>query len=177
MSIGTNIKNLREDRKLTQEQVAEAMGISFQAVSSWERDEYKPDTEKLIKLAEVFDVSVSAIAEEKQKAFKTKETIYDWKHMKTYVKTTARNLQLSDTLKAIDFAVAAHEGQTRKKAPLTQHLGISPDNFLIEPYIAKGELKPGDQYLLCSDGLTDMVSEGEICKILVREENSKLNYT
>ena len=116
MSIGTNIKNLREDRKLTQEQVAEAMGISFQAVSSWERDEYKPDTEKLIKLAEVFDVSVSAIAEEKQKAFKTKETIYDWKHMKTYVKTTARNFKLENTLKSVDYAVAAHEGQTRKKS-------------------------------------------------------------
>ena len=38
MSIGNNIKALREERKLTQDQVAEALGISFQAVSSWERD-------------------------------------------------------------------------------------------------------------------------------------------
>ena len=58
------------------------------------------------------------------------------------------------------------EGQTRKKAPLTQHLGISPENFLIEPYIAKGELKHGDQYLLCSDGLTDMLTNFEIDEIL-----------
>lgn len=58
------------------------------------------------------------------------------------------------------------EGQTRKKAPLTQHLGISPENFLIEPYIAKGELKHGDQYLLCSDGLTDMLTNFEINEIL-----------
>ena len=36
MSIGTNIKSLREERKLTQEQVAESLGITFQAVSSWE---------------------------------------------------------------------------------------------------------------------------------------------
>ncbi len=116
MSIGTNIKCLREERKLTQEQVAEALGISFQAVSSWERDEYKPDTEKLINLAEFFDVSVSAIAEEKRNAFKTKETIYNWEHMKTYVKTTARNLKLPNTLKAVDFAVKAHEGQKRKRS-------------------------------------------------------------
>ncbi len=47
MSMGTNIKTLREERKLTQEQVAESVGVSFQAVSSWERDEYKPDTDKL----------------------------------------------------------------------------------------------------------------------------------
>ena len=69
MSIGTNIKSLREERKLTQEQVAEALGVTFQAVSSWERDEYKPDTDKLIKLAEIFDVSVSALAEERHKTF------------------------------------------------------------------------------------------------------------
>ena len=116
MSIGNNIKALREERKLTQDQVAEALGISFQAVSSWERDEYKPDTEKLIKLAEIFDVSVSAIAEEKRNTFKTRDTIYDWEHMKTYVKTSARNYKLSNTLKAVDFAVAAHEGQNRKRS-------------------------------------------------------------
>ena len=50
MSIGTNLKALREERKLTQDRVAEALGVTFQAVSSWERDEYKPDTDKLIKL-------------------------------------------------------------------------------------------------------------------------------
>lgn len=116
MSIGINIKSLREERKLTQEQVAEELGITFQAVSSWERDEYKPDTEKLIKLAELFDVSVSAIVEEKNRAFKTRDAIYNWEHMKTYVKTTARNFKLRNTLKAIDYAVEAHEGQKRKKS-------------------------------------------------------------
>ena len=116
MSIGTNIKRLREERKYTQEQIAEALGISFQAVSSWERDEYKPDTDKLIRLAELFDVSVSAIVEDKQKIFKTKEAIYNWEHMKTYVKTTAKNFKLHNSLKAIEYAVEAHEGQKRKKS-------------------------------------------------------------
>ena len=116
MSIGSNIKALREERRLTQEQVADALNISFQAVSAWERDEYKPDTDKLIRLAEFLDVSVSAIAEEKHKSFKTKQAIYDWEHMKTYVKTTARNFKLRDTLKAVDYAVEAHEGQKRKRS-------------------------------------------------------------
>ena len=116
MSIGTNIKSLREERKLTQEQVAESLGITFQAVSSWERDEYKPDIVKLMRLAELFDVSVSAIVEEKRKTFKAKETIYNWEHMKTYVKTTARNFKLKDTLMAVDYAVEAHQGQIRKKS-------------------------------------------------------------
>lgn len=58
-----------------------------------------------------------------------------------------------------------------KKAPLTQHLGIDPEEMLIEPYIAKGELRRGDQYLLCSDGLTDMVSNFEIADILLETED------
>ncbi|MCR5278125.1 MAG: helix-turn-helix domain-containing protein [Lachnospiraceae bacterium] len=116
MSIGSNIKSLREERKLTQEQIAEKLGITYQAVSSWERDEYRPDTDKLIRLADIFEVSVSSIIEEKANTFKTKETIYNWEHMKTYVKTTARNFKLKDTLKAVDFAVEAHSGQTRKRS-------------------------------------------------------------
>ena len=116
MSIGTNIRRLREEKGFTQEKIADALDVSFQAVSSWERDEYKPDIDRLLKLAEVFDVSVSAIAEEKRKVFKTKEVIYNWEHMKTFVKTTARNFKMQDTLHAVDFAVEAHEGQRRKRS-------------------------------------------------------------
>ena len=47
-----------------------------------------------MKLAELFDVSISALVEERQGVFKTKDAIYNWEHMKTYVKTTAKNLGL-----------------------------------------------------------------------------------
>ena len=120
MSIGENIKRLRENSrpdkgKMTQEELAEKLGVTFQAVSSWERDEYLPETANLKKLAEVLDVSVSAILEDRNGTFKTKDAIYDWEHMKTYVKTTARNYKLGNTLKAVDYAVEKHEGQQRKR--------------------------------------------------------------
>ena len=118
MSIGSNIRQFREERNLTQEQVGDKLGISFQAVSSWERDEYKPDVDKLIKLAEIFDVSVSALVEEKKRVFTTKDAIYNWEHMKTYVKTTAKNLGLTNTLKAVTFATEAHKGQKRKRSDI-----------------------------------------------------------
>ncbi|MCR4706741.1 MAG: helix-turn-helix domain-containing protein [Clostridiales bacterium] len=116
MSIGGNIKALREERGLTQEQVAEALGVSFQAVSAWERNEYRPETDNLIRLAGILDVSVSAVVEEKRRTFRTKEAIYNWEHMKTFVKTTAKNLRLYGTLRAVDYAVKAHEGQKRKRS-------------------------------------------------------------
>jgi len=38
MSIGTNIYNLRKEKKLTQAQLAEKLGVSEQAVSKWENE-------------------------------------------------------------------------------------------------------------------------------------------
>lgn len=60
----------------------------------------------------------------------------------------------------------------KKKTPLLQHLGIDPEEMLIEPYIAKGELKRGDVYLLCSDGLTDMLTNLEIAEIIQKSEDA-----
>lgn len=54
----------------------------------------------------------------------------------------------------------------KRKARLTQHLGVSPENMRLEPYIAKGSLHKGDIYLICSDGLTDMLSNVEIVSCL-----------
>lgn len=54
------------------------------------------------------------------------------------------------------------------KPPLSQNLGIPPDEMVIEPYFAQGYYDLGDVYLLCSDGLTDMVSIGDITKTLLR---------
>ncbi|MCR5107414.1 MAG: protein phosphatase 2C domain-containing protein [Lachnospiraceae bacterium] len=52
------------------------------------------------------------------------------------------------------------------KPPLSQNLGIPPEELQIEPYVATGELMDGDTYLICSDGLTDMVSEDEISRVI-----------
>ena len=118
MSIGSNIRKLREAQGLTQEMLAEKTDVSFQAVSSWERNEYLPDTSKLIKLAAALNVSASAILEERLELFNVKDEIYDWSHMKTFIKTTARNLKLQNTLAAVDFAAEKHEGQRRKRSSI-----------------------------------------------------------
>lgn len=58
------------------------------------------------------------------------------------------------------------------KPLLTQHLGIDPEEMQIEPYIAKGEIKRADRYLLCSDGLTDMLTNFEISDIMMKSEDA-----
>ena len=56
--IGENIAIARKRLKLTQAKLAEMMNVSYQAVSSWERDENIPDTYNLIELAKILDVSL-----------------------------------------------------------------------------------------------------------------------
>lgn len=56
-----------------------------------------------------------------------------------------------------------------RKPPLSQNLGIPESEFLIEPYLAAGACRDGDRYLICSDGLTDMVSTERIEAILRSE--------
>lgn len=65
-----------------------------------------------------------------------------------------------------DALFLEQQGIKKRKPCLTQHLGIWPEEMILEPYIAKGKLADGDKYLLCSDGLTDMVTNAEICAIL-----------
>jgi len=58
MFIAKNLKRLRLDRGLTQEELAEHIGVSGQAVSKWERDECYPDIVLLPGLANFFGVTV-----------------------------------------------------------------------------------------------------------------------
>lgn len=55
------------------------------------------------------------------------------------------------------------EGCSGGKPPLTEFLGIGREP---EPFLAEAPLQPEDIYLLCSDGLTDMLTAAEISKIL-----------
>lgn len=55
------------------------------------------------------------------------------------------------------------------KPPLTQYLGIPEENMGLEPTITAQDVEIGTRYLICSDGITDMLTDGEIADILTRE--------
>ena len=58
-----------------------------------------------------------------------------------------------------------------KKAPITQYLGMDPMDVRLIPHISRSETRRGDCYLLCTDGLSDMVSNDEIADILRQRSN------
>lgn len=57
MSIGSTIKRLRREKNITQEQLAEYLGITSRAISQWECDRTAPDISQLPALCHIFDVS------------------------------------------------------------------------------------------------------------------------
>ena len=61
MELCAQIYELRAEHKYTQEQLAEKLGVSRQAIAKWERGESVPDLPKLIALADCFDVSLDKL--------------------------------------------------------------------------------------------------------------------
>ena len=61
MTFGEKLQDLRRQAGMSQETLAERLEVSRQAVSKWERDEAMPETEKVIRIARVFDVSLDKL--------------------------------------------------------------------------------------------------------------------
>ena len=56
-----NLKILRKQKGLTQEEIAEKLGVSRQAVAKWERGDTMPDIESCIKLADIYGITVDLL--------------------------------------------------------------------------------------------------------------------
>ncbi len=66
MDIGTRIKQLRTERRMSQETLAEALGVSRQAVGKWENGASLPSTANLLALCRLFDIPLTELTPEKQ---------------------------------------------------------------------------------------------------------------
>ena len=80
--IGKNIKKYRDERGITQEQLAEQMNVTRQAVSNWENAKTQPDLDTLFRLSQIFGISVEEMiyGEKREEAPKviniTKKTVH-----------------------------------------------------------------------------------------------------
>ena len=79
--IGCKIKAARIEKKLTQEQVAELLGVSRQTISNWENEKSYPDIISVIKMSECYDVSLDYLLKGEQKM----KSYYDYLEESTNV--------------------------------------------------------------------------------------------
>ena len=75
--IGANIMRARKAKGYTQMTLADALGVSFQAVSNWERGQTCPDIANLSQLSQVLDISIDELLGNKRAAEITKEIAQD----------------------------------------------------------------------------------------------------
>jgi len=61
MSFSENLHYLRKRDKVTQEELADKLGVSRQSVSKWETGEAYPETDKLLLLCDLFGVSLDGL--------------------------------------------------------------------------------------------------------------------
>lgn len=64
MEIGSKLKNARNNIGLTQEQAAEVLGVSRQTISNWEKNKSYPDIISVIKMSDIYSVSLDHLLKE-----------------------------------------------------------------------------------------------------------------
>ncbi len=72
---GTFLKDLRREKGITQEQLAEELGVSGRTISRWETGYNMPDISLLVEIAEFFDVSIPEIITGERKSESMKEEV------------------------------------------------------------------------------------------------------
>ena len=118
--IGDRIRAARQAKELSQEKLADRLGVSFQAVSTWEQGKTIPDTGHLLAMARELELSLDRLFAEEEKMWEMKEINNDAERMYTYVKTRAKEKNLTQALAALPFMREKHrkliggEEQVRK---------------------------------------------------------------
>lgn len=116
-NIGRRIVQARKKAGLTQEQLAEQLGISPQAVSKWENGWNLPDLENLLLMAEKLNVPYSSLIEEEEASghFICRDRLFQEENMFTRLKATAQAERLTETYKALSYMREKHLGQYRHR--------------------------------------------------------------
>lgn len=88
IEIANRLVNLRKSNNLSQEALAEKLGISRQAVSKWERAEASPDTDNLILLARLYNISLDELLRTEDEIPRPEEEEAEDEHIKASEKET-----------------------------------------------------------------------------------------
>ena len=94
IKVGAFLKDLRKEKGITQEQLAEKLGVSGRTISRWETGNNMPDISLLVEIAEYFDVSIPEIIKGERKS-EDAETMSDYaKAEKEELVKSIRNMSI-----------------------------------------------------------------------------------
>lgn len=73
MNLSNNLKKIRKDNNLSQEQLAEKLGVSRQSVSKWESNQAYPEMDKVLQICQMFNLNVDELLNQNIKEVKEKK--------------------------------------------------------------------------------------------------------
>lgn len=109
-NLSQRLADLRKENKLSQEALAEKMGLSRQAISKWERGESAPDTENLILLSSIYGITLDELLHGKQTLNNDKALSFDLKPDDGIFEKAEENSQPKDENQSGDITENTAEG-------------------------------------------------------------------
>lgn len=127
MKFNDKIQELRKEKGLSQEQLAEIIGVSRQSVAKWEGGKTYPEVDKLIELSNIFGISIDKLLKNIECEYSAKENI----------KTHRTNEEIIEFLcRAKKSTYAGHGGKVESSRPNSHDLAYSEDNLkYIDTYL------------------------------------------
>ena len=101
IELGNRLAELRKQHGLSQEELADQLGVSRQAVSKWERGEASPDTDNLIELARIYGISLDELL-----GLKKEDSDND--NINVHVSTDDADIHVSGTAHIVDDEDEVH---------------------------------------------------------------------
>jgi transcriptional regulator with XRE-family HTH domain len=133
IKVGAFLKDLRKEKGITQEQLAEELGVSGRTISRWETGKNMPDISLLVEIAEFFDVSIPEIIKGERKSENMKEetkevveTMSDYaKAEKEQLIKSFRNMSIIGLVALLIYMVMRETGVYDRNIFLQYTYGIS----------------------------------------------------
>lgn len=154
-TMGQVIRRLRREKNLSQEQLAEQLGVTFQAVSKWENDAGMPDISQVVPIAHVFGVSTDVL-------FGTRDTNDRDEVMKIF--NYAQSF--------IDSPLTS-DGLYKKYCALKDGLKLYPNNMIL----LTGILEAGVSLAYPENDVYDEEHAGAIYRECIRYANLVISYS
>lgn len=135
MTLGRKLSKLRKENNYTQEQLASVLGVSRQAISKWESDITYPETDKLIRISDLFNCSLDYLL---------KDTDEQTNQTNTY----SSNVKTSETgtTQSADFSFVRIQERKSEKLILGMplwHVGKNAHGFIAVGLKARGVIAIG----------------------------------
>jgi transcriptional regulator with XRE-family HTH domain len=143
MMFQDKLQVLRKEKGISQEKLAEKIGVSRQAVAKWEVGQSYPDMDNLIRLSDLFRISIDRLV----KDYEDENCVYDNASVPYFVDETV----IDFLIRAKKSTYAAHGAETSPSRPNSHDLRYAENDLLyIDTYLG-GEKFAGEEGLWYED--------------------------